>query len=128
MRRKVPVWSFNEVIDPTYNDPLHLVAKELAAKLGRLLFDARLSDEQIDQLIARTTGPAANSLDVYDLGFSNNAHAVTQLVTLCSAGREGDVVRAAMSSLGVLRASEHLDLLVKRPRARRMTGRIGPSH
>jgi len=113
MRRKVPVWSFNEVIDPTYNDPLHLLAKELAAKLGQLLFDARLSDEQVDQLIARTTGPAVNPLDVYDLGFSNNAHAVPQLVTLCSAGNEGDVVRAAMSSLGVLRAREHLDLLVK---------------
>jgi hypothetical protein len=113
MRRKVPVWSFDEVIGPTYNDPLHLVAKELAAKLGQMLFDARLSDGQVDQLIARTAGPAVNSLDVYELGFGNNARAVPQLVKLYSAGKEGDVVRAAMSSLGVLRASQHLDLLVK---------------
>jgi hypothetical protein len=113
MRRKVPVWSFDEVIDPTYNDPLHLMAKELAAKLSQIMFDARLSDGQVDQLITRTTGPAVNSLDVYELGFGNNARAIPQLVSLFSAGQEGDIVRAAMSSLGVLRASQHFDLLAK---------------
>ena len=112
MRRKVPVWSFDEVIDPTYNDPLNLVAKELAAKLNQLLLDARLGDAQVDQLIAQTTGSAVNSLDVYALGFGNNARAIPQLVSL-SKGKEGDVVRAAMSSLGVLHASQQFDLLVK---------------
>ena len=32
-RGKVPVWSFDEVIEPTYNEPLGLLTKELAAKI-----------------------------------------------------------------------------------------------
>jgi hypothetical protein len=112
MRRKVPVWSFDEVIDPTYNEPLTVVAKELATKLNQMLFDAKLSDGQVDELIARTTGSAVNLSDVYELGFGNNARAIRQLVSL-STSTDGDVVRAAMSSLGVLRANQHLDLLVK---------------
>jgi hypothetical protein len=53
-----------------------------------------------------------NLSDVYELGFGNNARAIRQLVSL-STSTDGDVVRAAMSSLGVLRANQHLDLLVK---------------
>ena len=112
MRRKLPVWSFDEVIDPTFNDPLSLIGKELVAKLSQMLFDARLSDAQVDELIARTTRSPVNSLDVYELGFANNARAIPRLVSLV-ASDEGDVARAAMSSLGVLRATQHFDLLVK---------------
>jgi hypothetical protein len=89
-----------------------LVAKELAAKLNQMLFDAKLSDGQVDELIARTTGPAVNFRDVYELGFGNNVRAIPQLVNL-SASKDGDIVRADMSSLGVLRANQQFDLLVK---------------
>ena len=75
-RGKVPVWSFNEVIDPTYNDPLGLTAKEFAAKLGWILFAAELSDSQVDALIAKTSGSNINYRDVYELGFSNNPRAI----------------------------------------------------
>jgi HEAT repeat protein len=112
MRGKVPVWSFDEVIDPTYNDPLDLVAKELAAKLNQILFGARVSDAQVDELIAKTNGATVSFRDVYELGFGNNARAIPQLVTL-SASQDGYVMRAAISSLGILRADQHFDLLVK---------------
>ena len=113
MRGKVPVWSFNEVIDPTYNDPLDLVSKELAAKLNQILFDAKLSDAQIDELIAKTSGPAANFRDVHELGFGNNARATPHLVDLC-ASKDDEIVRAAMSALGVLHADQQFDLLAKK--------------
>jgi len=111
MRGKVPVWSFDEVIEPTYNVPLDLVSKELAAKINQMLFDAKLSDAQVDDLVARTSGATVNFRDVYELGFGNNPRATTQLVTLTSS-TDGYVMRAALSSLGILRADQYFDLLV----------------
>jgi len=111
-RGKVPVWSFNEVIEPTYNAPLDLTSKEFAAKLGRILFGANLSDSQVDALIEKTNGVSVNYRDVYELGFSNNARAIPQLVKLC-ANKDDEVHQAAFSSLGVLRDSTHFDLMVK---------------
>jgi len=110
MRGKVPVWSFDEVIDPTYNDPLDLAAKELATKVNQILFDAKVADAQVDDLIARTDGATVNFRDVYELGFGNNARAIPQLVKL-SGNKEDEIVRAAMSSLGILRAEQQFDLL-----------------
>ena len=46
------------------------------------------------------------------MGFGNNARAIPQLVNL-STSKDGDIVRAAISSLGVLRTNQHFDLLVK---------------
>lgn len=109
-RGKVPVWSFNEVIDPTYSEPLGLTAKEFAAKLARILFDAKLSDSQVDALVAKTSGANVNYRDVYELGFSNNARAIPQLLKLC-ADKDDEVHQAAFSSLGVLRDSQHFDVL-----------------
>jgi hypothetical protein len=111
-RGKVPVMSFDEVIDPTYNDPLGLVAKEFAAKLNQLLFDAKLSDAQIDALIEKTSRKDVNYRDVHELGFGNNARAIPQLVKL-SAHEDDEVMQAALSSLGVLHANQQFDLLTK---------------
>lgn len=110
-RGKVPVWSFSEVIDPTYSDPLGLAAKELAAKLARILFDAKLSDSQVDAVVAKTGGAKVDYRDVYELGFSNNPHAIPQLVVL-TANSDDEVHQAAYSSLGILRDSQHFDLLM----------------
>jgi hypothetical protein len=111
-RGKIPVWSFDEVIDSTYNDPLGLVAKEFAAKLNRIIFDAKLSDAQIDELIEKTSGSDVNYRDVHELGFGNNARAIPQLVKL-STSKDDEVMQAALSSLGVLHANQQFDLLAK---------------
>ena len=109
-RGKVPVWSFNEVIDPTYGDPMGLTAKEFAAKLSRILFDAKLSDSQVDAIVARMGGTKIDYREVYELGFSNNPHAIPQLVAL-TRNSDDEVHQAAYSSLGILRDAEHFDLL-----------------
>jgi hypothetical protein len=109
-RGKVPVWSFNEVIDPTYSDPLGLTAKEFAAKLARILFAAGLSDSQVDALIAKTSGSNINYRDVYELGFSNNPRAIPQLLSL-TANKDDEVHQAAFSSLGILRDTRHFDVM-----------------
>lgn len=111
-RGKVPVWSFDEVIDPTYNAPLDVVTKELAAKLNQLLFNAKFSDAKVDALIEKTNAANVDYRDVHELGFSNNPRAIAQLVKL-STHDDDEVFQAARSSLGVLHASQHFDLLVK---------------
>ncbi len=115
-RGKVPVWSFDEIIDPTYNDPLAILTKELAAKLNMALFGQMVSNEQVNALIARinTDGSRDDAyLDVYQLGFSNNPIAISELVKLSS--HSGEYVRlAALSSLGILKANDQFGFLAAR--------------
>jgi outer membrane murein-binding lipoprotein Lpp len=116
-RGKVPVWSFDEVIDPTYNDSLSLLVKELAAKLNQQLFHQVVSTEKVKELIAKINkdNGASNDayLDVYQLGFSNNPVAIPELVKLTSSLNEY-VRLAALSSLGMLKASNQLKFLIGR--------------
>ena len=115
-RGKVPVWSFDEVIDPTYNAPLDVLTKELAAKLNQQLFKQSVSDDQVKVLIDKVNRDIALDtvwLDVYQLGFSNNQLAVPELVKLSS--HESEYVRlAALSSLGILKATAQMPFLVGR--------------
>lgn len=116
-RGKVPVWSFNEVIDPTFNDPLAILTKELAAKLNQQLFKQIVSDSEVDALIATINKDATTNadayLDVYQLGFSNNPRAIPELVKLSSHANEY-VRLAALSSLGILKATDQTSFLMSR--------------
>lgn len=111
-RGKVPVWSFDEVVEPTFNEPLSLAVKELASKLAAYLYDYKASDQTVDELIDkinRNRGPQSY-LDVYALGFTNNPKAVDTMVRLTSDSDE--YVRiAAISSLGTLGAKSQIALL-----------------
>lgn len=110
-RGKVPVWSFDEVIEPTLNQPLSLAVKELAAKVAGRLYGSRSSDGEVERLAAKLKSRNDDSyLDVYALGFTNNEKAVSTLVDLTKDADE--YVRiAAISSLGTLGAKDQLDLL-----------------
>lgn len=114
-RGKVPVWSFDEVIDPTYNDALGLLIKELAAKLNQQLSGRTISDEQVATLIARIKANEQGDdayLDVYQLGFGNNPAAVPELVRLSS--HTSEYIRlAAISAIGILKAQDRFDFLTR---------------
>lgn len=114
-RGKVPVWSFDEVIEPTFNVPLGLMSKEVAAKINQGLFGASISDAQVDALVAKieAAGKAANFNDAYALGFGNNSRAIPALVKLADFG-DDDVAHAAISSLGLLRANDQFAMLRQR--------------
>ncbi|EJN07897.1 HEAT repeat domain-containing protein [Herbaspirillum sp. YR522] len=114
-RGKVPVWSFDEIIDPTFNTPLGLVAKELAAKLNQQLYGQVVSDATVKALLAKlkqnNAAPEDAYLDVYELGFSNNPIAIPELAKLVT--HSSEYVRlAAISSLGILKAADQLPLLM----------------
>lgn len=110
-RGKVPVWSFDEVIEPTLNEPLSIAVKELATKIADRLQDARSSDNEVSRLVGKLAQRGdASYLDVYALGFTNNPAAIEPLVKLT--GDPDEYVRlAAISSLGTLGAADQLDLL-----------------
>ncbi len=110
-RGKVPVWSFDEVVEPTFNQPLSLAIKELAAKIAARLHGARSSDADVDRLVkAIATRGDDSYLDVYALGFTNNSRAIGPMAGLA---RDPDeyVRLAAISSLGTLGATDQLGLL-----------------
>lgn len=112
-RGKVPVWSFDEVIEPTFNEPLSLVVKELSAKINGLTAKQSISDEQVTKLVAEINAqPAAadNYLKVYQLGFGFNKTAIKPLVAL-SKNADEYVRLAAISSLGTLKAESELSYL-----------------
>ncbi|MCP4371377.1 MAG: HEAT repeat domain-containing protein [Deltaproteobacteria bacterium] len=107
-RGKVPVWSFNEIVQPTLNEPLDLLVKEFAAKLNMIIYGSKISDNEVKSLVAKIESqPAAYEtyLYVYQLGFGNNKTAIPALVKLTNS--ESEYVRlAAISSLGILKATD----------------------
>ena len=116
-RGKVPVWSWEEVIDPTFNDSLSVISKEFAAKLNQILIGQVVSDDKVRAMIAGIEKEGGKRgdlfLDVYQLGFSNNPIAIPALVKLAS--HSDEYVRlAALSSLGILKAKDQLDFLEQR--------------
>lgn len=112
-RGKVPVWSFGEVVEPTFNQPLSLAVKELAAKVASRQFGYMAGDGTVEELqkrIATRSSGGDTFLDVYALGFTNNPKAIPTMASLV--GDPDEYVRlAAISSLGTLRAGGHFDML-----------------
>ncbi|WP_372872999.1 HEAT repeat domain-containing protein [Shewanella sp.] len=108
-RGKVPVWSFDEIIEPTLNEPLSLLVKEFAAKLNNLVYQQQISDADVSALIARVK-QSNDYLDVYQLGFGNNKAAVPYLKELLTS-KDEYLRLAAISSLGNLDAEAELDTL-----------------
>ncbi len=112
-RGKVPVWSFNEVIEPTLNEPLAIVVKEVAAKLNTVIYKKQISDQQVNALvnhIKQNNEDKSTYLKVYELGFGNNPAAIENLVEFTKFDEEY-IRLAAISSLGTLQAESQIDYL-----------------
>lgn len=111
-RGKTPVWSFEEIIEPTFNQPLALGVREFASKIANVVYRVRADDDVVRSLTAKINGARTpeSFLDVYALGFTNNPAAIDTLVKL--ARDEQEYVRqAAISSLGNIGATRHFGLL-----------------
>jgi hypothetical protein len=114
-RGKVPVWSFDEIIEPTLNEPLSLLVKELTAKINAAVYKQSISDTDVELLITKIKTQIkgegkATYLDVYQLGFGNNHSAIPFLKELTNSTDEYKR-QAAISSLGILKAVNELDFL-----------------
>ena len=112
---KVPMWAFSEVERPCYQIPVEVIVKEIAAKINAYAFGRSASTETVNRLAAAIpTAPADAAseqyLKVLELGYTNNPAAVQPLVQLTN--RKETLMRAAaISALGILRATDQLSLL-----------------
>lgn len=114
VRGKVPVWGFEEVIEPTMNQPLELMVKDLAAKINMILYGKSASDATVQMLVDKVNADPEGDLaymDVYQLGFSNNPTAVIPLVEMTRSPHEY-IRLAAISSLGTINAQGQVDYLI----------------
>lgn len=112
-RGKTPVWSFDEIVQPTFNEPLDLLVKEFSAKLSDKLYGAKISDGEVQSLVKKINSEKPTDQtyrDVYNLGFGNNRSAIPALRELTK--HESEYIRlAAISSLGMLGSDNQLELL-----------------
>lgn len=112
---KVPVWAFREVERPCYQIPVEVIVKEVAAKINAHAFGRVTPSEQLEQLMAAIpSGPSdaasEDYLRVLELGYTNNPAAIEPLARLTR--RPETLIRAAaISALGMLRATDQLPLL-----------------
>lgn len=112
-RGKVPVWSFDEVIEPTFNEPLSLLVKEFSAKVNQATGNQAISNDEVNKLVSAINAqpaPADAYLKVYQLGFGNNKTAIKPLVELSKSADEY-IRLAAISSLGNLKATGEFSYL-----------------
>jgi len=111
-RGKTPVWSFEEIIEPTFNQPLGLGIQEFASKFANAVYGYRADDDVVKSLSAKIGGTRTPEtfLDVYALGFTNNPAAIDTLIGLTKDSQEY-VRQAAIASLGNLGATTQFGLL-----------------
>ena len=111
-RGKTPVWSFEEIVEPTLNQPLSLGIREFASKLVNAVYGLRADDATVKSLTAKINGTRTPDtfLDVYALGFTNNPAAIDTLIGLTKDPQEY-VRQAAISSLGNIGATTQFGLL-----------------
>ena len=111
-RGKTPVWSFDEIIDPVFNQPLSLGIQEFASKIANLVYGYRAGDDTVKAITTRVNGARTpdSFLDVYKLGFTNNPAATDTLVGLAKDAQEY-VRQAAIASLGNIGATTQFGLL-----------------
>ncbi len=111
-RGKTPVWSFEEIIEPAFNQPLAIGIQEFASKFANAVYGFRAGDDTVKALTTKISGARTPEtfLDVYALGFTNNPAALDTLIGLTKDSQEY-VRQAAIASLGNLGASNQLGLL-----------------
>ncbi len=109
---KIPIWSFDEVIDPCYTIPVSFAIKEFASKINRLTANYSISDSDVDAISneIKNNYSELSYLEVYKLGFGNNKRAIPYLVELTK--HEKVRVRiAALASLGTIGAVDQFNYL-----------------
>lgn len=110
---KVPVWAFREVEEPTYNIPISLVVKEVATKINRIVFGVQASSDEVHRIVATIRADTSELAykRVFELGYTNNPEAIPYLRDLANDHDASLARAAAISSIGMLRATDQFDFL-----------------
>ncbi len=98
---RIPQWSINEVINPTYNHPWSVVVREVVTKLNRHYFRNMPPAEVVRQEIAAiATQPLLKG--ILDVGFLGSSEALPTLERHLKTRTSGDVVVYALDAIGII--------------------------
>jgi hypothetical protein len=98
---KVPMWSMDEVVEPTYNYPWRVVVREVVTKLNRLYFKTR-PPESVVQGAARALEGDAPLDTILDAAFLGAPELLPKFETLVTTSPNGNVVVYALDAIGII--------------------------
>lgn len=98
---KVPMWTMDEVVEPTYNYPWRVVVREVVTKLNRLYFKTR-PPESVVQGAARSLEGDAPLDAILDAAFLGAPELLPRLETLVKTSPHGNVVVYALDAMGII--------------------------
>jgi hypothetical protein len=98
---KVPMWSVDEVFEPTYSYPWRVVVREVVTKLNRLYFKMAPSAAVVREYIRALEGEV--SLDtILDAAFLGSPEMVPALESLVKTSTSGNVVVYSLDGIGII--------------------------
>ena len=98
---KVPMWSMDEVVEPTYNYPWRVVVREVVTKLNRLYFKTRPPESVVQGAVRALEGDAP--LDaILDAAFLGVPELLPKFETLVTTNPNGNVVVYALDAMGII--------------------------
>lgn len=98
---KVPMWSMDEVFEPTYNHPWSVVVREVVTKLNRLYFRTAPPGEVVRQKVGAIAGQPSLEA-ILDVGFLGSSEALPTLESLVKTSDSGNVVVYALDAIGII--------------------------
>lgn len=98
---KVPMWSMDEVIEPTYNYPWRVVVREVVTKLNRLYFKTR-PPESVVRAQAQALEGEAPLDSILDVAFLGAPEVLPRLEALVKTSTSGNVVVYALDAMGII--------------------------
>ena len=112
---KVPVWAFREVEEPTYNIPISLLVKEAASKINRIAFGVQASSAEVKRIVASIEADTTNLvyMRVFELGYTGNLEAIPHLREIAKNHKLKLARAAAISSIGILDATDQFEFLTE---------------
>jgi hypothetical protein len=113
---KVLVWSIYEAEEPNYNIAVSLIVKEIATKINRIAYGVSASDDDIQRTLASIEADSTHLVyqRVFELGYSNSPIVMPHLRRIAVEHDVRLARAAAISSIGMLKATSEFDFLVGR--------------
>jgi len=98
---KVPMWSMEEVFEPTYNYPWSVVVREVVTKLNRLFFHTSPTADAVREKVGSIVAQPVLET-IMDLGFLGSSDGLPTLESLVKTSTSGNVAFYALDAIGII--------------------------
>jgi len=109
---------FSDLFDPSFNEPIMIMVKEITSKINKEFFNYKLSDEKVFKIADSIkegiiTKDRLTYLNIYELGFSNNQKALDTLIAY-SNNTDEYIRLSSISMLGLIGGESQFEYLVSK--------------